>query len=237
MRVGIVVLALAGCGGCSHSHDASDGGAAGSCSPIPAAESGSGTYYNADGTGNCGFDASPNDLMVAAMNAADYGDAVWCGACLAVTGPMGTVTVRVVDQCPGCSHGDLDLSPQAFQVLSPLSAGRIPITWHEVDCNVTGPISYYFKDGSNQYWTAIQIRNARYPIATVEAKDKTGAWASIPRLDYNYFVDASGLGNGPYALRVTDTRGHVIEDDSVPFSGPSTQQASASQFPACPGGT
>ncbi|HTR51474.1 MAG TPA: expansin EXLX1 family cellulose-binding protein [Kofleriaceae bacterium] len=232
MRVGWIVLALAGCGGCGHSHDASDGGAAGSCTPIPAAESGSGTYYDADGTGNCSFDASPSDLMVAAMNAADYGDATWCGACLAVTGPMGTVTVRVVDQCPGCSHGDLDLSPQAFQMLSPLSAGRIPITWHEVDCNVTGPIAYYFKDGSNQYWTAIQIRNARYPIATVEAQ-VDGAWASIQRLDYNYFVQATGLGPGPYSLRVTDQRGQQLGDSGIAL-GASIGENGSGQFASCP---
>ena len=82
---------------------------------------------------------------------------------------MRTFAVRVVDQCPGCQAGDLDFNPQAFQVLSPLAAGRIKITWHEVACNVNGPLSYHFKDGANAYWTAIQIRNHRYPIASVEA--------------------------------------------------------------------
>src|SRR5262249_5621886 len=155
-------IALIGCSGSGSSTPV------GSCDQAPPEESGQGTYYAADGTGNCGFDASPNDLMVAAMNAADYDNAAWCGACLEVTGPMGKVTIRVVDQCPGCAHGDLDLSPQAFQVLSPLAAGRIAITWHEVACSVTGPIAYHFKDGANAYWTAIQIRNHRYPIASVE---------------------------------------------------------------------
>jgi expansin (peptidoglycan-binding protein) len=230
MRGGLAVLALAGCGACGHSHDAGDAAAA-SCTPIPAAESGSGTYYAADGTGNCSFDASPNDLLVAAMNAADYNNAAWCGACLAVTGPMGTVTVRVVDQCPGCSHGDLDLSPQAFQMLSPLAAGRIPITWHEVACDVTGPISYYFKDGSNAYWAAIQIRNARYPIATLEAQ-AGGGWTSIARADYNYFVDANGLGAGPFTLRVTDQRGQVLEDGHIAL-GASIGESGASQFATC----
>ena len=46
-----------------------DGGlVGGSCSAVPADETGDGTYYAADGTGNCGFDASPDDLMVVAMN-------------------------------------------------------------------------------------------------------------------------------------------------------------------------
>jgi expansin (peptidoglycan-binding protein) len=236
------MCALAACGGGAAGIDAPPGGAdafvGGSCDAVPAPETGDGTYYTtADGTGACSFDASPNDLNVAAMNMPDYATAAWCGACLDVTGPQGHVVVRVVDECPECKSGDLDLSPQAFQQLSPLSAGRVSITWHEVPCDVSGSLQYEYKDGSNPYWSAIQIRNARYPIAKLEAKDKAGTWAAIPRLDYNYFVDASGLGPGPYALRVTDQRGHVVEDDSVPFTGESTTTPSASQFAACPGGT
>jgi expansin (peptidoglycan-binding protein) len=235
VRLAGILLAVAACGG-GGAGDVIYASGGGTCASVPAAETGDGTYYTtADGTGNCSFDASPNDLNVAAMNAVDYDHAAWCGACLDVTGPQGHVIVRVVDQCPECKHGDLDLSPQAFQQLAPLSAGRVSITWHEVPCDVSGPIDYHFKDGSNAYWTAVQIRNHRYPIAKVEAKDKTGAWAAIPRVDYNYFVAASGLGNGPYALRVTDTRGHVVEDDAVPFAADTTTPG-GSQFASCPGG-
>jgi len=229
MRSLALVVVLAACGGHDSAGDGS--GSAGSCTPIPADESGDGTYYDADGTGNCSFDASPDDLMVAAMNAADYDDAAWCGACLDVTGPMGEVVVRVVDQCPGCQHGDLDLSPQAFAMLAPLSEGRIPITWSEVACDVTGPIAYRFKEGSSQYWTAIQVRGARYPIAKLEAQ-VGGTWAAIPREDYNYFVEASGLGPGPYLLRVTDTRGQVVTDSGIAL-GAGVVDTGASQFPAC----
>jgi expansin (peptidoglycan-binding protein) len=138
----------------------------------------------------------------------------------------------VVDQCPECARGDLDLSPQAFQLLSPLAAGRIPITWHEVPCEVSGPISYHFKDGANAFWTAIQIRNHRYPIAKLEA-DVDGTYVSVPRVDYNYFVQESGLGAGPYALRVTDTHGHVVEDVGVELGDDITRSGS-SQFSTCP---
>jgi expansin len=235
MRVALVLVPClvisAACGGTgAPGGDDTLGG--GSCDAVPADESGDGTYYDATGAGNCGFDPSPNDLMVAAMNSADYDTAAWCGACLAVTGPNGAVTVRVVDQCPECKHGDLDLSPQAFQLLSPLAAGRIPITWHEVACDVTGPIAYHFKDGANAYWTAIQIRNHRYPIASVEAMQGS-AYVEIPRLDYNYFVQDTGLGPGPYMLRVTDTRGHVLEDSGIAL-GDSVTRDGANQFAACP---
>ena len=240
VRRSIVVLALAACssgepepvGPGDPVGPAGGGEPAAACTAVPADEAGDGTYYAADGTGSCGFDASPGDLLVAAMNAADYSTAAWCGACLAVTGPRGSVVVRVVDQCPECKHGDLDLSPQAFQLLSPLAAGRVPISWHEVACDVKGPIAYRFKDGANAYWTAIQLRNHRYPIAKLEAM-RGSAYVTIPRLDYNYFVQASGLGPGPYRLRVTDTRGQVLEDGGVAL-GDAVTRTGAAQFAACP---
>lgn len=96
--------------------------------------SGQATYYAADGRGACGFKATPNDLMVAAMNGAQYNKG-WCGQCVLVTGPKGTsIKVRIVDLCPGCAQGGLDLSKEAFAAISPLSAGRIKITWHVVPC-------------------------------------------------------------------------------------------------------
>ena len=223
-----LALTLAACG---HSGGGPDAGA--SCTAIPAAESGDGTYYAADGTGACSFDASPGDLMVAAMNAADYATAAWCGACLSVTGPNGSVTVRIVDECPGCKHGDLDLSQQAFQQIAPLSAGRVPITWQEVACTVSGPVEYHFKDGANAFWTAIQLRNHRYPIAKLEVQAAGGAWQSIPRLDYNYFVQASGLGPGPYTLRTTDARGQIVQDSGIALGDNVTRDGTA-QFASCP---
>lgn len=37
-----------------------------------------------------------------------------------------------------------------------------------VACGLEGPIVYYFKEGSNSFWTAVQVRNHRYPIAKLE---------------------------------------------------------------------
>jgi expansin (peptidoglycan-binding protein) len=225
----LVAVGLVACGGGDDNGGDDNGG--GSCESARPEASGEGTYYDADGTGNCSFDATPNDLLVAAMNAADYGTAAWCGACVEVTGPAGTVTVRIVDQCPGCAKGDLDLSPEAFAMLSPLSAGRVPITWHEVACDVSGPLAYHFKDGVSQYWAAIQIRNHRYPIATLEAQ-VDGTYRTLGRVDYNYFIEADGLGPGPYALRVTDTRGHVVEDTGIAV-GDNVTRTGATQFDSC----
>lgn len=222
----LAIALLIGCGG--------DGGGmtpGGSCTEAPLEADGEGTYYAANGTGNCSFDASPDDLRVAAMNAVDYGTADWCGACVAITGPMGSVTVRIVDQCPECAQGDIDMSPEAFDMIAERSAGRVPITWHEVPCDVSGPVAYHFKDGANPYWTAIQVRNHRYPIAKLEAQ-MGGAYVELERVEYNYFIKSDGLGEGPYTLRVTDAHGHVIEDSGVAL-GDNVTRTGTQQFPAC----
>jgi expansin (peptidoglycan-binding protein) len=222
---------LAACsGGCASDDD-------GELSPEPCRNdvgpfTGEATYYDADGSGNCSFEAG-GDLMVGAMNGVDYDGATWCGSCVAVTGPQGEVIVRIVDQCPGCAEGDVDLSREAFGKIAALSAGRVPITWRPVACDVTGPIAYHFKDGSNAFWTAIQIRNHRYAIATLEARDAAGAYTKIDRANYNYFVHSKGLGPGPYTLRVTDTRANVVEDTNIAL-GDSVSRAGAAQFPTCP---
>ncbi len=230
----VAALVVAGCGACGDSGTETPGDTAVGpmCIAARPAASGEATYYAADGSGNCSFPAS-SDHLVAAMNATDYGTAAWCGACISVAGPMGEVVVRVVDKCPGCAKGDVDLSSEAFARISPLSAGRVPITWHEVACDVTGPIRYEWKNGSNAFYAAIQLRNHRYPIAKLEAKNAGGTYEAIARVDYNYFVRASGLGTGPFDLRVTDTRGHVLEDSAIAL-GDDVERAGAAQFPVCP---
>ena len=228
----VLALALVGCGSCTDDGNLKKDPVGESCTAIPAPEMGDATYYDATGGGNCSFPETPNDLDVAAMNAPDYANAAWCGACVEVTGPKGVVTVRVVDQCPGCKKGDLDLSMSAFAKISEVSAGRVKVTWHEVACNVTGPIAFQHKDGTSEFYTAIQVRNHRYPIASLEAKDTAGAYHAIPRVDYNYFIPTDALGAGPYALRTTDTRGQILED-TIPFAAEAVEQGAA-QFPACP---
>lgn len=194
---------------------------------------GEGTYYDADGSGNCSFDPSPQDLMVAAMNHVDYAGSAVCGAFVEISGPKGTVTVRIVDQCPGCAAGDIDLSVQAFDRIADRIAGRVPIRWRVVSPDLAGPIVYQFKSGSNQWWSAVQVRNHRNPIATFEYRRSNGQWQTVNRVSYNYFVEPSGMGPGPYAFRVTDIHGNVLSDSGIVFIEGGTVNGGA-QFPPAP---
>jgi len=195
---------------------------------------GKATYYSATGDGACMFGPSPSDLMVAAMNADEYDTAAVCGEYVQVTGPKGTVMVRIVDLCPECTTGHLDLSQQAFAQIADLPLGVVPISWQVISPALAGPIAYHFKDGSNQWWTAVQIRNHRNPIARLEYLNASSQWVSVPRTSYNYFVQTNpGMGPGPYTFRVTDSYGNTLVDSSIPLVVNGTING-AKQFPPGP---
>jgi len=198
-----------------------------------ATRQGEATYYDfADGTGNCSFNAS-TDLMIGAMNHTDYADSAACGACVRIDGPLGGVDVRIVDRCPECPAGDIDLSPEAFGEIAEIASGRVPISWRWIDCSVDGPIRYRFKEGSNEWWTAVQIRNHRRPIAHLEYRTASGDYATVARESYNYFVAADGMGPGPYAFIVSDVYGAELQDENIAHTEGSEVDG-AGQFPACP---
>jgi len=195
---------------------------------------GEATYYYASGAGACSFDPSPQDLMVAAMNGAQYNTAALCGAYVQVMGPQGTVTVRIVDLCPGCQAGDLDLSQEAFVQIANLAQGRVPITWQVVSPELAGPIAYHFMYGSNPWWTAVQIRNHRNPVAKLQYRSGDGQWVTVSRTSYNYFVQTDpGMGPGPYTFRVTDSYGNALVDSGIAHVENGTVSGSG-QFPPGP---
>ncbi len=204
------------------------------CATLTVPHTGEATYYTfADGGGNCCFPPTPDDLMVGAMNHVDYDASYACGSCVRIEGPDSTIDIRIVDQCPECPQGDIDLSPLAFSRIADTLRGRVPISWQLIPCPVIGPIVYHFKDGSNQWWTAVQIRNHRYPILSVEYRNSSGTFVDIPRTDYNYFVKADGMGSGPYVFRVTDLFGHVLVDSGIVHIE-DTDVGGAAQFGVCP---
>lgn len=190
------------------------------------------TYYYASGDGSCMFGPSPTDLMVTALNAEEYQTAAWCGAYVRASGPKGTITVRIVDLCPECKAGHLDLSEQAFAKIADPVQGRVSITWQVISPALSGTIAYHFKDGSSQWWTAVQVRNHRNPVVKLEFL-RSGQWVNVPRTSYNYFVWQAGMGPGPYSFRVTDLYGNVLTDQNISLVVDGTVKG-AKQFPAAP---
>ncbi|MBT0767564.1 hypothetical protein KIH74_01425 [Kineosporia sp. J2-2] len=187
------------------------------------------TFYGATGAGNCSYEPT-GDLMVAAMNEQQYDGSQTCGAYVDVTGPKGnTVRVKIVDRCPECAAGHIDLSAEAFAELAEPVTGRIDITWKMVSPSVSGPVKYVYKEGSTQWWCGIQVRNHRNPIRKVELKGDNG-WVTLDRQMYNYFLSASGEGCGG-TVRITDVQGNQLTDSGISVK-PGVEQAGAQQLPA-----
>ncbi|KAF9427686.1 hypothetical protein BGZ94_004396 [Podila epigama] len=105
---------------------------------------GEGTFYDpsiktsADtfAIGACEFEyVNSVKEKIAALNKPDFGsyarsmNSPACGQCIRVTGPNGTIDVQIVDMCPGCKSGDVDLSPGAFAEIAHLDKGRIKVSW------------------------------------------------------------------------------------------------------------
>ena len=190
------------------------------------------TFYNADGTGACSFDADYRNLMVAAVSPSEFQNSAACGSSLTIKGRLGAVTVRVVDLCADCASGQIDLSAQAFAAIENPRAGKVSVLVNPASTAVNGGIQYHFKQGSNQWWTAVQLRNHKNAIARLEARDQNGQWVQLTRTNYNYFVkDSPGLGTGPYAFRVTDVFGNTLVDEGVQHVAGQTIAGKA-QFPS-----
>lgn len=228
---GVVGLIVAACGGDDSSGSSSGGGSSsssGGSTYSTALQKGIATFYDADGSGNCSFDKSPDAMNVVALNMPEYAGSAMCGACLEVKGPKGSVTVRVTDSCPPCEKNHIDLSKEAFVQIADEVQGRVDITYRTVACDVSGPIAYHFKDGVSKYWVAIQLRNHRVPVAKLEYQ-KAGAWVEMKRADYNFFLEESGVGDTPGGLhvRVTSADGRRLEDTLPSIEAEKTFQGTA----------
>jgi expansin (peptidoglycan-binding protein) len=143
-----------------------------------------------------------------------------------------TLDVEIGDLCPyqgnekWCFPGShhIDLSPDAFAFFADKMIGVLDIQWKYVPCAVTGGVAYTFKKESTQYWAEVLVSNYPYEITKLEFVNKQGAYQSVPRMSYNYFQASSGMGPGPFKLRVTDIHGSVVED-SVPLMPGGTYHA------------
>ena len=172
--------------------------------------SGEATHYVLQpGNGNCSYPAANTDQMYAALSPAEYGSAAACGSYVEVTGPDGSVTVQVVDQCPECRAGHIDLSEQAFGRIAQLSAGLVPVTYHTIiDPPLPAPLSLRVKEGSSPYWLALLPIGSGNPITSVRVSSASHGGQDLARASYNYWLAPSGMGMGPFTVQLTDSVGH-----------------------------
>jgi hypothetical protein len=110
-----------------------------------AAQSGEATYYTPPYTPSAcfGYDAPPSNGLFAAASPGIFQNKAACGnyytiTCTGATSGQPdactgnpTVTVEIIDLCPGCSEPGFDLSETAFTQISYESVGRININYYQ----------------------------------------------------------------------------------------------------------
>ncbi|KAI1426407.1 riboflavine-aldehyde-forming enzyme [Xylaria sp. FL1777] len=89
------------------------------------ANSGDMTYYY-PGLGYCGETNGNNDAVVALSPSELVGK---CGKIINIHRNGKTASAKVVDKCPGCAVGSIDVSPVVFDQLANESEGRVKVTW------------------------------------------------------------------------------------------------------------
>jgi expansin (peptidoglycan-binding protein) len=197
--------------------------------PATSSHSGKATFYDLDGgVGNCSFPAAPADDLFVALGPTEYSKAAACGTYLDVTGPKGKVRVKVIDSCPECDAGHLDLSRTAFKKIGAESAGIIPITYKTVvNPAVPGPLSVRLQEGVSRYWFSALIDNHGNQLASVKVAGPSGTFHTAQRADYNDWIIDGGAGSGPFKIKITDVYGRAATVSGITLSPEKTQQTSA----------
>jgi expansin len=192
---------------------------------------GKATFYDVgDGGGNCSRPNPPANRLYVALGPDEYAAGAACGGFLDVTGPNGTVRVLVMDQCPECEPGHLDLSAEAFARIAAPVQGIVKVSYRAVvDPPLPGPLTFRMKEGSSQWWFAVLVGDHGNPLRSVEVRTG-GAWHPATRQDYNYWLIDSGAGPGPYRIRVTDAYGHRANATGIRLLPGQTQRSTARMY-------
>ncbi|OWZ10096.1 hypothetical protein PHMEG_00017110 [Phytophthora megakarya] len=212
------------------------------------------TYFTGDATsytlgqvsaGNCNFMYDPGvDDNYAALNSEQWDSTLNCGRCAEVScadsrcsDTTSTQIVYIVDKCPECKEGDLDLSPSVFEALTDSDPSRYSIKWKFVDCPVSGNIEYCTKSGSSSSWLAVQPANFANGVASVKIANQ-----DVTMVDSCYYFLLNGGSNvdmSAVSIELTSVSGETITEtlsltadectEGTSNFGSSTTQSSTSQ--------
>ncbi|EGZ14542.1 hypothetical protein PHYSODRAFT_508222 [Phytophthora sojae] len=195
---------------------------------LPAmALAGGDTYFAGEGTsytlgqvsaGNCNFMYDPGvGDYYAALNSEQWDSTLNCGRCAEVScadsrcsDTSSTVTVFIVDKCPECSQGDLDLSPTVFKQLTGSDPSRYSIRWKFVDCPVSGNVQYCTKSGSSSSWLAVQPANFANGVASMKIANQ-----DVTMVDSCYYFLLNGGSNVDMSavdIELTSISGETITE-------------------------
>lgn len=196
------------------------------------------TYYTGKGTaytlgetqsGNCNMMYANSDVITnyVAMNAQQWDDMQHCGQCVEVScidaqcTKSGKMVLQVLDKCPECAEGSLDISSSVYTELTGRDPNTLDIKWRFVDCPLSGNIEYCLKTGSNDYWIAIQPANSYAEIASMEINGD--ATTLVDSAYYYKITSTSPATLSAVQVTVISTTGEVIKDTVALAAGMCTK--------------
>ncbi|WP_069166891.1 expansin EXLX1 family cellulose-binding protein [Nocardia altamirensis] len=178
--------------------------------------SGEARYYAFSSGVACSFPGLPLDGFYVGMSTPEYGTADPCGAFLDIQGPHGDVRAQIVDRCPGCAPGQLDLSKAAFDQIADPVEGVAKVRYSVVrNPEPPSELSYQVKPDSTSVWFSMLVSGAGNPLREVTIRPAAGgAWQTLSRGMDNYW-SITGAGAGPFAARITDVHGNQAEIQGI----------------------
>ncbi|KAM0556080.1 hypothetical protein ACHAPJ_006068 [Fusarium lateritium] len=195
-----------------------------------ASVSGSSTFYGGNlAGGNCMFSTYtlPSGILGTAFSGQKWDNGANCGACIEVTGPSGTIKAMIVDQCPECEPGHLDLFPDAFKAVGGTD-GIVETSYKFVECGITTPLVLHNKEGTSTNWFSIQVVNANEPVTSLEVSTDGGStWQKTERKDYNFFENSAGFGSDSVDVKVTSSTGKTVTVSKVGVTAGAEYKASS----------
>jgi expansin (peptidoglycan-binding protein) len=168
-------------------------------------------YDPGKAVGSCSLGPFPAGGRYVSLPPERFGRSAACGTYLAVQGPHGQVRAEVVDLCPGCAAGMINLSRAAFTRIAAPGPGSARVRfWPVDDPPLPGPLILRIGQTGTGLRT-LQVRrhgNALASVAVAVPGTQVPAWQPF-RLNANGIWVAGGhLGRGPFNIRIADTRGH-----------------------------
>jgi hypothetical protein len=124
------------------------------------------TYYGGAGAGGaCSQKYVPPGYLTVALNHDQFGEGHSCGTCLraCVTKPSGVECFKAIvdNECPECTHGDLDLGISGD--------GRWQVSWSTIKCPPAAPM--FDVQGSNAWYLKLKIEG-QGPLQSVRVNTR-----------------------------------------------------------------
>ncbi len=135
--------------------------------------------------GSCGLGPFPAGGWYASLPARGYASGRACGSYVDVYGPDGTVRAEVVDLCPDCAAGTVDLSRAAFARIADPRRGTVAVSYQTVlDPPLPGPLMLRIDTVGRPGTLAVQVINHGNRLSSVAASPPGGPWQRLaPRAD------------------------------------------------------